>query len=326
MRQAFAERAQFVGLDNLNKGKTSQDNFSAFIENNILLSEKINLIPAVRFDHNSRSGSQISPGLNAFYHINENWTLKGGVAQAYKAPNLYQSTPGYLLFTRGNGCPIGDATQCYLVGNDHLKPETSINKELGVEYNLRDWSASFAWFRNDYRNKIGAGKEFLQSVNGYNLLQWTNIPKAVVEGLEGSFTVPLSDDLKWTNNFTYMIQSKDKSTGNPLSIIPKYTINTFLDWQITPKWDTQLTATFYGRQKPRQYAENRTENSNGLDNSVLGSYTLVGFNTGYQFSKNVDIRVGVNNIFNKKLYRSGAGASTYNESGAAVYGKLAIRF
>lgn len=332
MRQALASGATFVGLDNLNKGKTTQDNFSAFVENNMLLSEKINLIPALRFDHNSRSGSKVSPGLNAFYHVNDNWTLKGGVAQAYKAPNLYQSTPGYLLFTRGNGCPIGDATQCYLMGNENLKPETSINKELGVEYRLRDWSASFAWFRNDYRNKIGAGREFVQSINGYNLLEWTNIPRAVVEGLEGSFNVPLTDDLKWSNNFTYMIQSKDKSTGNPLSIIPKYTINTFLDWQITPQWDTQLSATFYGRQKPRQYAENRTEagmNTTGdiLDTkTAIGSYTLVGFNTGYKINKNVDLRVGINNIFNKKLYRSGDGAATYNESGTSVYGKLTVSF
>ncbi|TNH04853.1 TonB-dependent siderophore receptor [Testudinibacter sp. TR-2022] len=332
MRQTFADRAIFVGLENLDKGKTAQDNFSAFVENNLLLSDKINLIPAVRFDRNSRSGSKVSPGLNAFYHLNDNWTLKGGVAQAYKAPNLYQSTPGYLLFTRGNGCPIGNATQCYLMGNDNLKPETSINKELGVEYNLRDWSASFAWFRNDYRHKIAAGKEFVQSVNGYQLLEWTNVPRAVVEGLEGSFTVPLTEDLKWSNNFTYMLQSKDKSTGNPLSIIPKYTINTFLDWQITPQWDTQLSATFYGRQKPRQYAENRTEagmNTTGdiLDTSTaIGSYTLVGLNTGYKINKNIDVRLGINNIFNKKLYRSGAGAATYNESGTAVYGKLSVSF
>jgi outer membrane receptor for ferrienterochelin and colicin len=32
-----------------------------------------------------------------------------------------------------------------------------------------------------------------------------------------------------------MIKSEDKKTGNPLSIIPKYTINSMLDWQVNSK-------------------------------------------------------------------------------------------
>ncbi|MDG6895375.1 FepA family TonB-dependent siderophore receptor [Volucribacter amazonae] len=322
--------ANFSRFSGVNRGKQSQDSFSAFIEDNILISDKVNLIPAVRFDHNNRSGSKFSPALNAFYYITDNLTLKGGIAQAYKAPNLYQSTEGYLLYTRGNGCPlqsVSSITSCYLMGNSNLKPETSWNKEIGLEYNYADWKASLAYFHNDYRNKIAAGTTILETVNGHNLLQWENIPKAVVSGIEGNLTIPLIDDvLTWTNNFTYMIESKDKSTGNPLSIIPKYTINTFLDWQITEQWDAQLNATFYGRQKPRQYAENNIENNNGLSSRVVGSYTLVGLNTGYQFNKNLSIRLGISNLFNKKLYRENDGASTYNEPGRAYYGRVTISF
>lgn len=46
---------------------------------------------------------------------------------------------------------------CYLQGNDDLKAETSINKEIGLEFKRDGWLAGVTWFRNDYRNKIEAG-------------------------------------------------------------------------------------------------------------------------------------------------------------------------
>jgi ferric enterobactin receptor len=44
-----------------------------------------------------------------------------------------------------------------MMGNDDLKAETSINKEIGLEFKRDGWLAGVTWFRNDYRNKIEAG-------------------------------------------------------------------------------------------------------------------------------------------------------------------------
>ncbi len=65
-----------------------------------------------------------------------------------------------------------------------------------------------------------------------DIYQWENVPKAVVEGLEGTLNVPVSDTVNWTNNITYMLQSKNKETGDRLSIIPEYTLNSTLSWQV----------------------------------------------------------------------------------------------
>ncbi|MFO5713165.1 hypothetical protein, partial [Klebsiella pneumoniae] len=65
------------------------------------------------------------------------------------------------------------------------------------------------------------------------IYQWENVPKAVVEGLEGTLTLPLADGLKRSNNFTYMLQSKNKETGDVLSVTPRYTLNSMLGWQAT---------------------------------------------------------------------------------------------
>ena len=57
-------------------------------------------------------------------------------------------------------------------------------------------------------------------------------------------------------------------------------------------------------------------------------YGLVGISAGYRFNSHVNLRLGVNNLFNKKLYRSAnnSSAQTYNEPGRAFYGSLKVSF
>src|SRR3546814_8534154 len=108
-----------------------------------------------------------------------------------------------------------DPGECYLVGNQDLSPETSVNKEIGFEYDPGTWRTSAAYFRNDYKNKISASNDYAYRLpNGARVLQWTNSGKAVVEGLEGNLFVPLAPALDWNTNFTYMIQrSEERRVG-----------------------------------------------------------------------------------------------------------------
>ena len=317
--------------DELTSGDRSQMDSriaSAYVENNMNLSDTTDLVLGLRYDNHSKSGDNWSPSLNITQRIGDYWTLKGGVAKAYKAPNLYQNAEGYLLSTRGNGCPIG-LTQCVLQGNEDLKPETSINKEIGVQFEKDIVNASFAWFRNDYKNKIVSGDTMLEQViiggTTYNVLQWMNTPKALVEGVEGSITLDWGD-ISWTNNVTYMINSEDKRTGNPLSIIPNYTINSILNYDISDRLDANFVYTQYGRQKPRQYEETSLENKDGLALESVKSYGLAGINFGYKFTKDFSGRIGVSNLFDEKKLRDKTVNQTYNEPGRAYYASLKYQF
>ncbi len=128
---------------------------SAYVEDNLKLTDSTDFVLGLRFDDHNKSGSNWSPSLNITQRLGDYFTLKGGIARAYKAPNLYQNAEGYLLGTRGNGCPIG-LTQCVLQGNDDLKPETSVNKEIGIQFQKDNVNVSLAWFRNDYKDKISS--------------------------------------------------------------------------------------------------------------------------------------------------------------------------
>ena len=335
MVQGFSDQGRtdrFAGVGTGRSSKTSQSNFSFYLEDHYRIGNGTQLIPALRFDHNSVSGNNWSPALNFVQTLGDSgWTIKGGVARAYKSPNLYQSNPNYILYTRGQGCAAGTpaSIRCYLMGNSSLKPETSVNKELGFEFAQGGFQASMAYFHNDYRNKIVAGdKAIALSQLGNYMYQWTNARKAVVEGVEGNLTVPLHQTLKWTTNFTYMHKSINKDTGNPLSVTPKFTINSSLNWQPNEKFDAALNVTYYGKQKPRTVILNNAERNTGLSGETVKPYGLVGISAGYRFNNHVNLRLGVNNLFNKKLYRSSnnSSAQSYNEPGRAFYGSLKVSF
>lgn len=333
-------------------GKASANLYSMFVESNLYIGERTTLTPGIRLDHHNKQGSSVSPSLNLSQELTDNWTLKAGIARAYKAPNLYQSNSEYVLYSRGLGCAGGGSGGgCFLVGNPNLKAENSINKEIGFEYAADNGSiASLTYFRNDYKNKVEAESTILNQHTtqvGPNTLiadvyQWSNIPKAVVQGLEGNLSLPLHDTLWWRTNLTYMLESKNKHTGDYLSVIPKYTINSSLDWQLNEKWSVLGQVTVYGEQKPQKY-DYQGNPVTGSAADKLSAYALVNLSTKYQINKHVQVSAGVDNLFDKRLFRrgnasgvntnagnpnmlAGAGAYTYNEPGRSLFLQIQSRF
>ncbi|KYK81821.1 outer membrane receptor FepA [Aggregatibacter actinomycetemcomitans serotype e str. SC936] len=373
-------------------GKVAQNEYAVFLEDNIMLpNNKTILTPGVRFDYSTNSEANWSPSFNFSHQASENWKIKGGVARAYKAPNLYQSSPNYLLINASNGCPIdsannwnnpntlnptsGDGTRnnpytnsnakgfdwgraCYFLGNENIKPETSWNKEIGFEYENEGKLFSLAYFHNDYRNKIVSNGEFLTTIDapngGYNreirrenvpggvpiwrnytatnVYRWGNTPRAIIEGIEGNITLPFFDDnLTLGTNFTYMIKNENKKTGNAISLVPKYTINTTLNWRINEQWDLNTTYTRYGKQKTVVNPENFMQVIYNTGESIvkqyqMGSYGIWGANVGYKFNDNFSLRVGVNNILDKRIYRNATTARIYNERGRSYFANLKYSF
>lgn len=333
------------GYDSTNRSPYSKaEIFSLFTEDNIELTDTTMLTPGVRFDHHSIVGNNWSPSLNLSQGLGDDFTLKMGIARAYKAPSLYQTNPNYILYSKGQGCyASGTGVGCYMMGNDDLKAETSINKEIGLEFKRDGWLAGLTWFRNDYRDKIEAGyAPISQTGTGKvktDIYQWENIPKAVVEGLEGTVNVPVSDTVNWTNNMTYMLQSKNKETGERLSIIPEYTVNSTLSWQVQQDFSVQSTLTWYGKQQPKKY-NYQGKPVSGSETNEVSPYSIVGLSATWDATKNVSLTGGVDNVFDKRHWRAGnaqttggttgymygAGAETYNESGRTWYMSVNTHF
>lgn len=342
--QSLTEGGPIPGLDADRSPYSSAKIFSLFAENNAELTDTTMLTPGLRFDHHSEAGDNWSPSLNLTQELGDLFTLKMGIARAYKAPNLFQSNGNYVLYSRGQGCPAS-AGACYLIGNDDLKAENSINKEIGLEFHHEGWLAGVTYFRNDYRNKIEAGYTAAGSTtNGKtttDIYHWENVPKAVIQGLEGTLNVPVSETVAWNNNATYMIENENKTTGDYLSIIPEFTINSTLSWQATEDLSMQTTMTWYGRQKPKKY-NYKGEAVTGPEKREVSPYAVFGLSSTYAMTKNVSVTAGIDNLFDKRQFRAGnaqttgnattnaymygAGAATYNEPGRTYFMSLNTQF
>ncbi|MEQ4532424.1 MAG: TonB-dependent receptor, partial [Mixta sp.] len=214
---------------------------------------------------------------------------------------------------------------------------------VGLEWKHEGYQTGLTWFRNDYRDKIEAG--YLPSGTSTNgstdVYKWENVPKAVVEGLEGTVNVPLSETISWNNNLTWMLQSKNKETGDRLSIIPQYTLNSMLSWQATQDLSLQTTFTWYGRQTPKKY-NYKGEAVTGSEKDEVSPYSVLGLSGTLDVNKYVSVTLGVDNLLDKRHFRAGnaqttgnattnsymygAGANTYNESGRTWYMSLNTHF
>ena len=209
---------------------------------------------------------------------------------------------------------------CLVIGNPDLEAEKSLNTEIGVAYaGTQGINASLTYFHNDYDNRIGSG--FIQYNDGATtnrLYRWENEGKAVISGLEGNFSTDLGDRFAFNTNFTKMIKS-EKDNGEPLSLVPEYTINATLDWYATETLTVTASATHYG--KIEAAGRNSTTGAVYEDTESRDSYTLVNLGANWQVNDTARISAGITNLFDKTVVRSGSGAdaNTFNEPGRAFY-------
>ncbi|WP_240643438.1 FepA family TonB-dependent siderophore receptor [Paracoccus siganidrum] len=304
--------------------KVDQHTIGLYVESNIEWNDRLTLTPALRFDYNDNFGSAWSPSLNATYAFNDEWSMKLGVARAFKAPNLFQLNPNYVYTTMGNGCPYVDGERlsgpCYVLGNPDLEAETSVNKEIGVAYQgFSGIDASLTYFHNDYKNRIASGQiQYNPGAETNRLFRWDNQEKAVISGLEGNFSTPLGDRFAFNANFTKMIKSED-GDGQPLSLVPDHTINASLDWYATEALTLTLSATRYGEIE----AATASNTTGGVyeDPENRPGYTLVNLGASWEITDTARLSAGVTNLFDKQILRTNTsdGANTFNEPGRAFY-------
>lgn len=313
------------GLAGNRDPKTEQTMIGLYAEANIEWNEQFTLTPGLRFDHSSDFGTAWSPSLNATYAFSDEWTMKLGVARAFKAPNLYQLNPNYVYLTRGFGCPVINGVKlsgpCYVLGNPDLEAETSLNKEIGVAYQgFNDVNGSLTFFHNDYDNRISSG--FVQYNDGAEtnrLFRWENQGKAVISGLEGNFSTPLGDRFTFNANFTKMIKSENKETGDPLSLVPDYTVNAAVEWFATEDVTVTLSATRYGTIETASYQP--TNHEPIATTEEADPYTLVNLGVTWNVTDTARLAAGVTNLQDRRILRTNAsdGTNTFNEAGRAFY-------
>lgn len=270
--------------------KTMNTN-SYYLQDQLKLIDRSFTTVGVRYDDNNRFGGHVTWRVNELFAINETGTrLKGSYGTGFKAPVLFQ------LYDPSSG-------------NSNLKPETSINWDLGVEQDL--WqdkvTSGVTYFNNKINNIIGY---YSNPVNFTFISE--NIGLAAIHGVESFLEYKSFKTLSFRGSYTYQ-QAKDLDTHIELVRRPNNKANFDADYQFLEKAHAHLNVLMVGQKEDIDYLNN---------NIKLAGYTIVNITGSYDLYSNLQLFARIDNLFNKQ-YEETYG---YGTSGLAGYGGIKTSF
>ena len=262
------------------EGHAEQVHYAGFIQDEILLGDRWELVLGNRFDHHEAFGWHASPRAYLLYHWTDALTFKGGVGAGFKAPTLKQLSPEYEAIAGGGRFTI--------FGNPDLEPETNLSYEAGFEYRQGSWSAHATAFQNDVDNLIQA--ICVTGCSGAPGARWSyeNVDEARIRGIEIGGGVDLPWHMKLDANYTYL-DPIDRTTGERLTDRSTHAASATLAWTPLENLTTSLRVNYVGAQKTT------------TDSGRQPAYTLVSAYANYDVNQRTTLQLGVENITDERL-------------------------
>ena len=296
-------RDEYLRHPDLTHGSDDVSHRSAYLQDEILLSDDLTLTLGGRYDHHGAFGNRFSPRAYAVWQATDNLTIKGGYGTAFRAPTLKQSSGDY----------ISTETPIMFYGNKDIRPETSRSYELGLSWQDHRSDYSVTLFESNVKDLIST-----ESIPGRdpetNKLRrkYINVSRARLRGVE------LSTNQELAGGFSLyaaanLLQSRNRITGDHLTLRPAYTTTLGARWTGN-KLDAGVDWLYTGD----QYMEE------GNKDRVAG-YSVVNFNLRYALQNNVTVRAGIENIGNVNLEKRSP-LYTYVERGRTLWVGLEAAF
>lgn len=266
----------------------------------------------------SSSKNAFDPSLSARYELNDALSLRGAMYQGFRAPGLNNMYRGY----GGNSVSIP---------NPLLGPETMWGKELGLDWNLRNFSFSATVFDIDVTNMVATYgittatpiPLAVQAICGasYNgtsnaacpgtVSFYTNGQNQRSNGIELDARWQATRDLKLgayateTNAYyTYAAPSTKTLTDTQMPLLPQYVGGANLSWNSSERWT--------------QFANVRYASSMTLSNISMGAplfrqggYSVTDVASTYRLNSGWSLTGSVQNLFNK-VYTDGSASAVQN--------------
>ena len=229
------------------------------------------------------------------YALYQKVILYGNVSSGYRAPNIDDvGTLGIIDFR-------------YEIPAFGLKPESSINKELGIRFQSDKSQFSASYFHTSLQNLISRIRTD-QVINGYNVYVKENIESAYVNGLEAEFRYTFTPRLSASGLVSYLF-GQNITRNEPMRRIPPF--NSYCNVDYSFKF-IHVGVTF-----EQANAQTRLAQGDKDDNRIpLGGtpgYTLLHFYAGGSY-KNLNYRVLANNLTNADYRKHGSGINGMGRS------------
>jgi Fe(3+) dicitrate transport protein len=321
-------------------GDFSQDlqmvtnNVAGFVENVFRISNKLLFIPGVRFEHvnaavdgrlgfnsngseklanhESRSRNFMLAGLGSEYHVSNKTEFYGNFSQAYRP----------MLFSDLAYSPTTD------VVDPDLKDAKGYNFDLGYRGKVKNFLFfDVSGFYLKYNNRIGAITQ--QKADGNFYTYRTNIGNSHSKGMEALVELnPLKALGKNVKNFDISVFGSYSYTDaryENLKVITKNSSNQLVEsnlennrvenapYNILRSGATfgykgfSLTGQLSWVDKSFSDANNTVNVSANGQTGLIPSYVITDLTAAYKFSKNLNIKAGVNNLADARYFTRRSG-------------------
>tara|TARA_E500000178_G_scaffold324197_1_gene350437 strand:- start:131 stop:2011 length:1881 start_codon:yes stop_codon:yes gene_type:complete len=238
-----------------NKNKSSNIT-GLFLENIYDFSKDITTTLGLRQDSHSQFGEKLVYRTSFAYNYN-GLIFRGSHGTGYRAPSLYE------LFETTNG-----------YGNENLKPEESINTDIGISSTLSAYKLKLSGsiFNSMIENRI----EFDNGVNGYK--QVTTKEKREGYEIDADYAISKSTNAK----IAYTNVTDEK--GNHVRKIPKNKFSITVDSDLTDNIDSSFKLTSVSDLK---------------DGSTLPDYNILDAKFSYNL-EDYNVILKIDNIFDEQ--------------------------
>jgi iron complex outermembrane receptor protein len=253
------------------------------------------------------------PSLNASYMFNDRTQGFVGVAKNYKVPGNFDfaSLASGVTYAGGVGTAAGQIPLT-------VKPETSVNIDLGARYRGDMFKTSATAFLVKFKNRIAQSFDPIAGITH----DW-NVGDSTVKGIEAEIgTVPVKGYSAYAS-YTYTRSTIDNDML--LSAVATYPTAgmTFPD---TPKQMAALSLQY----AEGPYMVNLQAKFTGsrfltlVNDYKIGGFTTVDLNAAYKVPtpvgspfKNATLRLNLSNIFSRKYYLANSGSGSNIQINAA---------
>ncbi len=235
-------------------------NTGLFVQDQLHLSRRLRLQGGIRVDHyrlnasktaeydaaaftvieESRRDTAWSGNLGAGLAVGSHWTATANLGRAFREPNLFER----YFFGRGS---LGN----FFVPNPNLKPETSLQLDLGARMDRGPVRASINYFLNNLRDLITTVPGTFQGQTarrGEPIRQNVNINRARIQGVESTGELSFKGARsQWTTGVTAVWQrGTNRTTDLPLGLIAPFVGQARLRFaprgtRIWSEWQTRVT-------------------------------------------------------------------------------------
>lgn len=226
-------------------------------------------------------------GIN--YQANKHNAVFGSFTSGYRAPNIDDlGTLGIVDFR-------------YEIPSYDLKPEKSLNLEIGYKYNSPKRNFTVSMFNMQLKDIIARVIVDGKVINGYNVYNKKNIESSYIKGAEFSYSHVLQSGFVVQTNATYTY-GQNVSKNEPMRRIPPFFGQTSIAWN-------HKNITLACR---HQFAGNQTRLAKGdMDDNRIGKNGTPGWNTlnidASIVLKHLDVNINLINLLNEKYKTHGSG-------------------